>query len=574
MNNYHLWILLCLWSQFTFGQINHIYESNQSMDYQTLIDAYQYLSDNFPRAQLRTEGNSDLGLPIYSFIIDYDANFKANSKENKEKAVLLINNGIHAGEPCGIDASLKFAEELLTLEVYEKYLKNTVVCIIPAYNIGGIMNRSCCSRVGQNGPELYGFRGNAKNLDLNRDFIKTDSQNMRVFAKIFHTWDPDIFIDTHTTNGSDHQYTMTLLATQKDKLQPPLRDLLEHKVLPELYSAMDAKNMEMVPYVNCIGKTPLSGIKDYLETPRYSTGYAALFNTIGFVTEALKYKPYNDRVKHTLGFEHSTLAWMSLNKSLLLKTRQVAKKQVINNEEFTLNWELDTHQHKMIDFKGYESTYRKSAYGRNDSSLVYKSNKPFTQKISYYNSYKARTVINKPRTYIIPQSASEVIALLKVNNVKFDQLIEDTTLWVDAYRIKDYKSTNKPYEGHYLHYDIKIEKDSLYKKFYKGDIMVPTNQSGNRYIIETFEPQAHDSYFAWNFFDYVLQQKEWFSPFSFEPIATRVLKNNPKLADQIAKMKTEDFDFANDRAKQLRFIYEHSDFYEDTHNLYPIFRLN
>jgi len=100
---------------------------------------------------------------------------------------VLINNGIHPGEACGIDAGVKLAQNLLYNKEYlNKFLENVVLAIIPAYNIGGMLNRSPYHRANQNGPEEHGFRGNARNLDLNRDFIKTDTRNARTFSKIFN----------------------------------------------------------------------------------------------------------------------------------------------------------------------------------------------------------------------------------------------------------------------------------------------------------------------------------------------------------------------------------------------------
>jgi len=155
----------------------------------------------------------------------------------QDKRVLLINNGIHPGEPEGIDASMMLARDLLK---GNKIPANVVICIIPLYNIDGSHNRTSTSRANQNGPLAYGFRGNSRNLDLNRDFIKTDSKNSASFQQIFNTWNPEVFVDTHTSNGSDYQYTMTLIPTQKDKLNQVLSTYLTGQMVPSLYKEMAA----------------------------------------------------------------------------------------------------------------------------------------------------------------------------------------------------------------------------------------------------------------------------------------------------------------------------------------------
>ena len=124
------------------------------------------------------------------------------------------------------------------------------------------------------------------------------------------------------------------------------------------------------------------------------------------------------------------------------------------------------------------------------------------------------------------------------------------------YYIKDYQTVKQPYEGHYLHYGVKVKKELMPIKFYAGDYIVYVNQPFNRYIVETLEPQGIDSFFAWNFFDGILQQKEWFSPFSFEETANGILASDNKLKIIFDKKKAEDEEFAKSRSKQLFFIYK------------------
>ena len=158
------------------AQINYKYQNNLSFSYSETIENYKMLDSLYANAKLVEIGKSDIGKPLHLFVVSADADFSPESLHNRGKAVLLVNNGIHPGEPCGIDASLRFAEDLLSKE--NKLLKNTVVCIIPFYNIGGGLNRSCCSRAMQNGPQEYGFRGNAQ-----RKFLKKCSRSRQFFKK-------------------------------------------------------------------------------------------------------------------------------------------------------------------------------------------------------------------------------------------------------------------------------------------------------------------------------------------------------------------------------------------------------
>jgi len=298
-----------------------------------------------------------------------------------------------------------------------------------------------------------------------------------------------------------------------------------------------------------------------------------LFNALGFVTEALKYKPYKDRVEHTSEFLITTLKWMDENHDELKATRKKAINDVINQTEFELVWMHDTTSFEKIDFKGYQVEYVESDFGVDATYQVYNQNKPYTKKINYYNKYIVAEKVNKPTAYIIPQAYTAVIDRFKWNKIKMNRLAKDTIVDVEMYYITDYKTVKNPYEGHYLHYGVSLETKVMPVKFYKNDYVVFVNQSSNRYIVETLEPKGMDSFFAWNFFDGILQQKEWFSSFSFEATAKEMLANDKNLKAEFDKKKQEDKEFFKSRDKQLYFLYKKSPYYEKTHNRYPIARL-
>jgi hypothetical protein len=120
-------------------------------------------------------GPTDAGFPLHMVLVSMDKNFDIKSIKANRKNIILVMNGIHPGEPDGIDASMLLVKNI----IQKKYTlpANMVLAIIPIYNIGGALNRSKNYRVDQNGPKEFGFRGNSQNLDLNRDFIKMDSKD-------------------------------------------------------------------------------------------------------------------------------------------------------------------------------------------------------------------------------------------------------------------------------------------------------------------------------------------------------------------------------------------------------------
>ncbi len=543
---------------------------NTTLTYSEIVSSYESFSKQSPFVKLFSCGTTDVGKPLQLFVISKTKEFDPDSLKKKNKRILLINNGIHPGEPDGIDASVEMVKTLLAKP--SEIPDDVVICIIPVYNIDGCLNRGKYSRANQNGPEEYGFRGNAQNLDLNRDFVKADSKNARSFMEIFQKWKPDVFVDTHTSDGADYQYVMTLIATQHDKLNPILSDFMVKEMLPVLYDKMKQGQYEMTPYVETKDETPESGITEFLETPRFSTGYAAQFNTIGFVSESHMWKPYNDRVWATYEFIFSLLQATEKFSDKIGKLKAQADASVKTQKEFPLNWELDTTVFDPIDFKGYEAIHKPSTI-TGLPRLYYDRSKPYTKKISFYHHYKPSESVSKADVYIVPQAWQKVIERLKLNGVQMKQLNSDTAISCSVYYISGFETSKNPYEGHYVHYKIKTRSEKQELKFFKGDYLIETDQSANRYIVETLEPGCEDSFFAWGFFDAILQQKEWFSDYVFEEKAEEILKNDPKLKTQLDEKRKSDKNFASNHMAQMSFIYHNSPYYEKSHNRYPVARV-
>ena len=546
-----------------------ISKGQKTATYQECIAFYNLLDQKYEEAKMLSFGNTDSGKPLNLFVLSKEKVFDAQKIKDLKKVVLLINNGIHPGEPEGVDASMILARELLK---NKSIPNNVVICIIPIYNIGGALNRGSFSRANQNGPESYGFRGNAKNLDLNRDFIKTDSKNSYAFQKIFNTWNPDIFVDTHVSNGADYQYTMTLIETQKDKLNSILSNYMTSNLVPHLYQEMKKSGFEMTPYVDHIKETPDDGIMGFLETPRYATGYTTLHNAIGFITETHMLKPFAQREASTYAFLNNIIKKTSQDAQLILDLHKKANEEVAKQQSFPISWTLDRKDSVLIDFKGYTAE-RKPSDVSGQSRLFYNRSLPFTKKIPQFNHFIATQTIEKPIAYVVPQAWERVIELLKLNGVILKTLKTDTTISVEATYITDYKTGARPYEGHYLHSAVQTTKELLPIKYYAGDVIIYTNQKTNRYIIETLDPQATDSFFAWNFFDSILGQKEYFSAYVFEDLAADLLKNNPTLKVQFEEAKKADSKLNQSGSAQLNWIYQHSEHYEKTFMRYPITRI-
>ncbi len=542
----------------------------ETTTYTEAIKFYEGLAKAYPKqSKLFKYGSTDFGEPLHLLVLSKHQVFDPVVLKKSDKRIFLINNGIHPGEPEGIDASMMFARDLLK---NNKLPEDVVICIIPIYNIDGSHNRTGTSRANQNGPVTYGFRGNAKNYDLNRDFIKTDSKNSQAFQEIFNTWEPEIFVDTHTSNGADYQYTMTLIPTQKDKLNTVLSNYLTKTMVPDLYSKMNGQGYELIPYVNSINETPDAGITGYIESPRYSTGYAALHNSIGFMPETHMLKDFDKRVESTYKLLQTYIEIISRDAKIIGENKRKADEFVAKQKEFPLDWKLDRTVYDSIEFKGFEAKYKKSEVSGMDR-LFYDRGSPFTKKIKYWDHFVPSLSVMKPIAYVIPKAWDKIITLLKLNNVKMMQLTNDAKIDLEMYYIADLKTGTRPYEGHYQHSAVRLTSISQKVQYYTGDYVVYVNQPNNRYIVETLEPQAIDSFFNWNYFDSILGQKEGYSSYVFEDTAAALLKNDPELRKKFEAEKVKNTEEFKSSRAQLDFVYKNSDYFEKTFNRYPIGRL-
>lgn len=544
------------------------YKENKTLSYDEVIDSYSQLDQNYKNAKLIDVGPTDSGRKLKLFLISNTEVSGFGDIENlkKNKTVILINNGIHAGESCGIDASIQFATEILKREVS----KDILIAIVPAYNVGGVLNRNCCSRANQNGPEEHGFRGNARNLDLNRDFIKADALNTFSFYKLFHALEPHIFVDTHTSNGADYQYTLTLISTQKDKMNPILGEYLSKEIEPVLFLNMAKTKWDMIPYVNVFGNnTPDKGFSAFLETPRYASGYTTLFNTIGFITETHMLKPYSSRVESTLAFLNQIGDYAKMNSEKIQMMKIKADEYDKNLMTWDLDWKLDSDKSRKLEFKGYE--YKTIASGVSGlDRLKYYRDKPKTYTINYYDSYEATAVSTIPKYYIVPAAWKEVVDRLKANGIETKMLKQDSLLLVENTYIQEFGFSERPYEGHFPLNSLSTSKKEESRKFLAGDHLISTNQKNRRFLVSVLEAEAVDSYLRWNFFDEIFQQKEGFSSYVFEDTAMELLKSNPDLKSKFEKWKKENSEEAKSAWAQLYFIYKNSQAYEKEHLRYPV----
>ena len=531
---------------------------NQTTTWAQCIAFYERLAADFSSVlQFWQIGVSDNGIPMHAGLVTSDGELDRERLGAAGRPVFFNNNGIHPGEPEGIDVCMALVRDFCTQPQRLAGLGRAAFLFIPVYNVDGCVNRNTTSRVNQVGPESFGFRANGRNLDLNRDFIKCDSLAAQVFNQFFTDWDPDVMVDTHTSNGADYRYTMTLIHTQTDKLGGRLGAFVRDTMLGAIYDDMEQRGWPTTPYVHPLKESPADGFRHMLDVARFSTGYAALHHSIGFMPETHMLKPFAERYASTRALVESVLAFTVIHGTEIQALRREARAAVAAKKRWPVHWEIDFSRPRMTPFKGYRAVYRPSRLG-NYLRLAYDRAQPWDGDVAVFERCVPDIEVDTPKAYLVPRAWREVIERLSWNKVQLRLLDQAQTLQVRAWHIAGLKTRPTPYEGHMFHDEVALTASQFAYQAQAGDALVALDQPNARYAVETLEPQAHDSFFRWGFFNSMLEKKEHYSDYVFEDLALEVLQEEPALQAAFDQWKLDHTALLSDQRAVLDFIFSNA----------------
>jgi hypothetical protein len=464
--------------------------------------------------------------------------------------------------------------EILITREKQSLLDNTILLIIPVLNIDGHERISPFNRPNQNGPKKMGWRTNALNLNLNRDYLKADSSEIRSFLKLFNDWLPDFMIDNHTTNGADYQYHVTYGIETHQNIDRGLLNLIDKKYLPHLLSKVEDDGFIIGPYMEFKAGTIENGIIDLPAPPRLSHGYCATQNRICLLVETHSLKPFSNRVFSTKSMMEHSISFVNDNHKELVSLNKQADKETVKyylstKKKFPLILKGNGKFDKFI-FKGFEWYDEHSEI--TDSPVRKYTNKPMEIEIPIFNKANSLKKVSVPAAYLIPQQFSEIIDVLEAHQIKFNVLKSAKNVKVEKYRFEDIQFASKPYEGRQspsFRCIVFLEKLDIEA----GTLIVYTNQRQLRVIVNLLEPEAPDSFVNWGFFNAFFERKEYAEAYVMEPYAKQMMKDNPTLRIEFYKRLNEDESFRNNTGERLDFFYKRSPFYDKGENVYPIMRL-
>jgi hypothetical protein len=546
----------------------------KSATYDEMIAYSKKLAEASPLISYEIMGYSAGSLEIPILIVNKTGLSTPEEVRTSGDVVMLVEGGIHPGEAEGIDAILMLMRNIAITKEYENLLDHVTFIFLPAFNVDGLKRMSPYNRINQNGPEEMGWRTNAKNLNLNRDFLKGDTPEMHAWLKMYSNWLPDFFIDCHTTDGADYQYVLTYAMEVFGTMDPMLTRWQEKEFLPYVQGKMDIARQLMFPYVSFRRwHDPQSGLRSGPAPPRLSNGYTAIQNRPGLLIETHMLKPHKQRTEATYDLIVFSAEFLNKNaerlKLIIRMADEITADATFRDRPFPIRWQRDDTDSTMVEFKGveYDVVHSDLTGGK---WFQYHPDKPITFELPWFNKSKPLVMVDLPEAYIIPPQWPEVIYRLALHGIEVEYLEEDAALWVEQYRFKDPSWSRTPYEGRHPMGNIEYEASRDTVVFVKGSAVVDMNQRTARVIASILEPSAPDSYVYWGFFDPIFEQKEYSETYVMEGIAREMLEADPELRAEFEKKKADDPEFGKNQWGMLNWFYARTPYWDNNLNLYPV----
>jgi hypothetical protein len=489
--------------------------------------------------------------------------------------VVLIQAGIHAGEIDGKDAGLMLVRDMAITRSRSSLLDSAIVLFIPIFNVDGHERFGPFNRINQNGPEEMGWRVTARNLNLNRDYLKADAPEMRALLRLFAAWEPDLYVDCHVTDGIDFQYDVTYTTETGPQIDARVGAWISHDFLPGMLSGVERAGHRIFWYVFPREEKDLTrGMNGGASPPRFSTGYAALRNRAALLIETHVYKSYRTRVAATYAVLTSALERVNRTASVLRSAVRVADEAQAGlgrrGATVPLTFGLDSGS-VMREFLGYRSFQQMSAIS-GSTRLVY-SDEPVVVRMPFYGGIRVTDSVEAPKAYLIPPEWSFVPEILRVHGIRMQRLRAPATVEVGSYRFRNPRWKERPYEGRH---GLTVTADPIRERrtFGAGTVVVPSDQPAMRVVVQLLEPRSADSFVAWGFFDAVFEQKEYFEQEVMERVGERMLATDSLLRAAFFAQVGADSAFAADPDARLNWLYQRSPYRDGALNVYPVGRFS
>ena len=524
----------------------------------------------------RSYGKSGEGREMPLLIAASGKAFTPEIARKQGKVVVLIQAGIHAGEIDGKDAGLALLRDIAITKTRLDLLKDVVILFEVIYNVDGHENSNPFMRMNQNGPDEMGFRANASNLNLNRDYMKADAPETRAWLGLWNRWRPDAFVDCHVTDGADFQYNLTYEYAHFQEVNPAVKNWMDEHFDGVVVPNVASEGNLLTHYIEFAGREVTSGIATFIATPRFATGYTPLRNRAGLLIETHVYKPYKSRVRGTYDTLRYFIEEIGKSKASLFAVNKTA-----DDESSALGRTYDRNAKFPIVLgvtdKATEIAFKGLDYRIDDSPisgakrLVY-GTIPTDYTIKKFDDGKVVTAVAPPLAYIVPPQYKDVIDVLKLHGIKFTILKKAQTMDVESYKLTEPKWSTNSFENR-ITLSCKPLPIAETRTYAAGSVVVRLDQDTANVAIHLLEPAGPDSFVYWGFFNSIFEQKEYGESYQIEKVAVEMLAKDPKLKAEF-ETKLKDEGFAKNPRARLNFFYERSPYYLNQKiGVYPVGRI-
>jgi hypothetical protein len=438
------------------------------------------------------------------------------------RPVVYVQGNIHAGEVEGKDALLMLLRDL-TFSSKPNALDSIVLIAVPIYNADGNERFApqSVNRTEQNGPELVGVRANAQNLDLNRDYVKAEAPETRASLTMFNAWDPDVFVDLHTTDGSFHGYALTY----SPSLSPAAvfggvyaRDSL----LPVLRRRMRTRHgFEVFDYGNFVSDgrglvadtTVPEGWSTYDARPRFGTNYYGIRGRIAILSEAYSHDSLERRIASTNAFVSEILSLVAEKGAAIRSLSARADSQPLAWGRSPDSLQMVAVRSELVSSPPRLDVIREDLRKTGDSSLTQpgvprgerRTGMYRTLRMPVYDRFTSTLDRVPPAAYVIAPEDTAVVTLLRLHGVRVDR---SDSAWIargESFVIDSIITNPRPFQGHH-EVQLKGHWERGLQSLPANSFIVSTAQPRGALIVYLLEPESDDGFTTWNFFDSHIQK--------------------------------------------------------------------
>ncbi len=549
---------------------------HQTADYDETMRFCRQIEGGTRWVKLLSYGTSGQGRDLPLLVVSKDRAFTPAAARATGKPVVLIVNGIHAGEIEGKDASLMLVRDLAVLRTRESLLDSCIVLVLPILSVDAHERRSPYNRINQNGPDEMGWRFTPVGLNLNRDWMKLEAVEMRsLVANVYTQWWPDLLIDDHTTDGADYRHDVTYGFQHGGGLAPSLaawyRDAFVGRVVPRLA----AMGHLPAPYLDFRRHAdPASGIDFGWMPPRFSTGYAPLQDRASILVETHMLKPYGGRVIATYDLLVAVLEELHAHPRALKQAVRDAEDSFVALARRGGPLVLTSHTTNRsvpFAFKGVVTRWETSDI--TGAPLPHYTGAPWDTIIPLYQETAPDLSVLLPAGWLVPREWDRAIDVLKEQGLVMRPLARAWRDSVDMVRALDWSAQEDGFEGHHPVTVKRIAVERQLRSFRPGDVWVPADQPRGALAANLLEAQAPDGLVYWNFFDTIFQRKEYGEDYVVEPLARRMMADDPALAREFHQKVASDTAFAHNPWARTDFFYRRSKWADPEYALVPVARV-